>query len=140
MRRIAYMATFKGSAAPSNEAGTELKARTRAASVVPLDGSELPSGIAYEAEFESIVALGADGRFQERGSIDHGGGNVLHFSELSPGLMAPAPDGRSAGAIDWKVDSGTGVFAGASGYITSNFSVDQAGGVVDHQVASILLA
>jgi len=32
----------------------------------------------------------------------------------------------------WQVDSGEGQFAGASGLITSNFSVSDTGDVVDH--------
>lgn len=138
VKRIVYAATFKGTAAPTNDAGTELKAQTRASRLVPLDG-DLPAGLGPGASFESTVIIGENGAFAEHGKIDLGGGNTLGFKELAKGTMAPAPDGGSAGAIDWRIESGTGIFAGASGYVTSNFSVSDSGEVVDHQLASIVL-
>ena len=39
----------------------------------------------------------------------------------------------------WQVDSGEGQFAGASGLITSNFTVGEAGEVVDHHVGLIFV-
>ena len=33
----------------------------------------------------------------------------------------------------WRVEGGEGQFAGANGYITSNFTLDEAGRVADNQ-------
>ncbi|MBV8818796.1 MAG: hypothetical protein JO022_10605 [Acidobacteriaceae bacterium] len=44
------------------------------------------------------------------------------------------------GAVIWKVDGGEGQFEKASGYITSNFSVNAEGDVVDYHMGSIFLA
>jgi hypothetical protein len=139
MRNLVFVCTYRGSAAPHNEAGTELKANTSGTRVIPLDGSELPAGIGSSPTFESIVTIGEEGRFGEQGSIDLGGGNTIRFREVSPGTMLPGPTGGSVGAIDWNIESGTGVFEGASGFITSNFSVGEDGTVVDHQLTSVHL-
>jgi len=139
MERFVYSATFKGAAEPANEAGTELKARTTTSALAALDGSRVPAGVGPALQFESTVVIGEDGLFAESGTIDFGAGNSIRFSELVRGAMAPAADGLTAGTIGWKVESGTGVFAGASGYIGSNFTVGGAGEVTDHHVGAILL-
>jgi hypothetical protein len=41
--------------------------------------------------------------------------------------------------VMWRIDEGTGQFAGASGLITSNFLVDAGLGVVDHHFGVLLL-
>lgn len=139
MGRFVYTATFEGSAAPANDEGTELKVQSQAAALTPLAKSEPPAGLGTTAHFDSVVTMSDDGTFGESGTIDFGGGNSIRFSEATPGRIAPASDGRAAGAVGWKVDSGTGVFQGASGYITSNFNVGDSGDVIDHQVGAILL-
>lgn len=139
MQKVVFVCTYKGSAVPSNEKGTELKATTRGESIKALDGSQLPSGMGDGAKFESTVIVGDDGSFREHGTIDLGGGHGLQFSEISPGTMVPSPVGGSIGAIDWKVESGSGAFEGATGFITSNFSVGEDGSVTDHQLTSVVL-
>jgi hypothetical protein len=139
MGRFVYTATFEGSAAPANDDGSELKVQAQVVTLTPLAKSEPPAGLGTTAQFESVVIMSGAETFGESGAIDFGGGNVIRFSEISPGKIAPASDGRAAGAVGWKVDSGTGVLQGASGYITSNFSVGDSGDVVDHQLGAILL-
>ena len=41
-------------------------------------------------------------------------------------VIAPDADGFSHGTVMWKMDSGTGIFAGVTGAITSNFLVNLA--------------
>jgi hypothetical protein len=41
--------------------------------------------------------------------------------------------------VIWKVDGGEGKFEGATGFITSNFSVDAEGSITDHQLANVIL-
>ncbi|MBI2767335.1 MAG: hypothetical protein HYX53_15675 [Chloroflexi bacterium] len=137
MPRFAYAMTFHGKGAPADETGHVLTVEAHAAGLTPVSGSA-PATLDH-ATFASTVRIGADGTFAEDGAIDFGGGNSIQFSELARGSMAPAADGRNAGAITWKVDSGAGVFAGASGYISSNFTVTATGDVTDHHLGSILL-
>jgi hypothetical protein len=44
-----------------------------------------------------------------------------------------------AGAIIWRIDEGQGPLAAATGYITSNFTVNALGEVVDNQVGVIFV-
>ena len=75
-----------------------------------------------------------DGEFTEDGTIDFGEAGSLNFSTIGTGWMGQsAEDGLTHGGISWKVDSGTGPLAGASGIITSNFTVSGAGEVTDNQ-------
>lgn len=137
MSDFVFVCTYRGNAAPQNDAGTELKATTRGIRLIPLDGSSLPSGVGDNPSFESIVSVGEGGKFGETGIVDLGGGNTIRFREVVQGTMVPGQNGGSVGAIDWSIESGTGVFEGASGFITSNFSVGADGSVVDHQLASV---
>ncbi|HYP41512.1 MAG TPA: hypothetical protein VEX13_14225 [Chloroflexia bacterium] len=65
--------------------------------------------------------------FFEWGTINFGGdANTLTFSSIGAGTLLGAPDadGFSHGTVMWKIDRGTGVFAGATGAITSNFLIN----------------
>ena len=136
MKQVVFAATFRGNAAPANDAGTQLSVRGSASELVALDGP-LPAGLGPHAEFQSTADMGENGSFHEFGTIDLGAGNTIQFREVQPGLMAPAPGGGMAGTVDWKVESGTGIFTGAAGLITSNFSVGDDGNVVDRHLAVI---
>ena len=78
--------------------------------------------------------------FLETGTIGFGDGNQLHFSTVGSGYLAPSADpARKQGTVMWRIEEGTGQFAGASGLITSNFFVDEGLGVVDHHFGVLLL-
>ena len=136
---------FKGAATPGSETGV-LKATTSATScsiktVVGPDGVEgkfIPAegGLAY---FESEVRMTGADTFLESGSITFGDGDhTLKFSTVGQGTLVLETGSQAAvGAVIWKVESGEGVFKNATGLITSNFSVDETGGVVDHQFGVI---
>ena len=141
MRQIGYVMQFRGSAGPKEGSEGELAARTGSAtvrlstvldsggpSVAGEDGSE------ERASFTSSVQPLEDGTFTEDGTIDFGAAGTLDFSTIGTGWMGPsAIDGLTHGGICWKVDSGSGPLAGASGIITSNFTVSESGDVVDNQ-------
>ena len=55
--------------------------------------------------------------------------------------MGSSPvEGMEHGAISWRIDRGTGQFAGATGIITSNFTFSEQGEVTDYQFDVIWLA
>ncbi|MGH7914520.1 MAG: hypothetical protein ACREPW_07725, partial [Candidatus Binataceae bacterium] len=57
---------------------------------------------------------------------------------VGQGYLGGSADPKlKSGAVMWKIESGEGQFAGASGYITSNFTMDEAGHVTDHQFGVI---
>jgi len=147
MRHIVYSMQFKGKAVPGHESGV-LKATTSATSctlktVIGPDGIEgsfhpAEGGMAF---FESEVRIAGQHAFTETGTITFGeDDDSLTFSTVGQGTLGPSADPKySAGAVTWKIESGEGRFAGASGYITSNFVLSQDGEVTDHQVGVIFL-
>lgn len=82
--------------------------------------------------------------FFEWGTITFLGsaGSTLAFSSIGAGTLLGPPnaDGFSHGVVMWKVDSGTGAFAGATGAITSNFLVNlDTEELIDNQLHLIYL-
>ena len=147
MSEIIYCMQFKGTATPGSEAGV-MKATTSATScslktVVGPDGvvgtfAPAEGGLAY---FESVVKMTGVDTFQEDGTISFGeGDHALKFSTVGQGYLGPQEGSKSmAGAVSWKVEGGEGQFKNATGLITSNFSVDPTGQVVDHHFGVIHL-
>lgn len=128
MQPVIFALQFKGEAGPMADAVGVLKAQTRAAGVAETGGGE--------ARFSSVVTMIGDGAFVESGLIDYGAGSSLSFDTVGQGRIGPAGGGGGmAGAVIWKVVEGKGRFAGASGYVTSNFTVSEKGEVVDNQTA-----
>ena len=147
MRQVIYAMQFKGSGVPVSESPMVMKAATSSPSstitttVGPagVEGSIKPTN-GGAASFESQVTMTGESSFDETGSIGFGEGNRLRFSTLGQGHLGPSPDPKlSCGAVMWKVDGGEGQFAGASGYITSNFSITDKGEVTDHQFGVIFV-
>jgi hypothetical protein len=93
------------------------------------------------AYFESEVKMTGPKHFTESGSITFGDGDhTLTFSTVGQGELIPSADPKEmSGAVTWKVDSGEGQFAGATGYITSNFLVSDQGEVTDYHFGLIFL-
>ncbi len=61
-------------------------------------------------------------------------GHSFTFDTVGEGRLGPSPNaGISHGCVMWRLVSGTGQFEGASGYITSNFTVGANGEVTDNQ-------
>lgn len=140
MGEVLYTLQFKGAAAPANDHGTILKAKTAAKSCDikttvasnGVTGSITPAS-GGEAHFESQVTITGDTSFQEKGTITFGDGNRIHFSTVGEGYLGPSPDAAlKHGSVIWKVDRGEGRFEGASGLITSNFFVSDTGEVTDN--------
>jgi hypothetical protein len=147
MRHIIYCMQFKGTATPGSDQGV-LKATTSAisASAKTVIGPDGVQGVFIPAEggmayFESEVKMTGPQHFTESGSITFGDGDhTLIFSTVGQGELIPSADPKEmSGAVTWKVDSGEGQFAGATGYITSNFLVSDQGEVTDYHFGLIFL-
>ena len=54
-------------------------------------------------------------------------------------LGASGVDGLQRGAVIWEVTEGSGQFTGATGLITSNFTVGSKGEVVDNHYVRLFL-
>jgi hypothetical protein len=82
---------------------------------------------------------GAD-TFVESGRITYGRAAALTFRTVGQGLIgASGIEGYQRGAVIWEVTGGEGGFTGATGLITSNFSVGPKGEVVDTHVTHLVL-
>lgn len=149
MKQLVYAMQFKGGAAPGTTP-QQLKVRGEAASSSitsvtnhgGLTGGFDPATVTG-ALFESDVTIVEEGKFIETGQITFGpaeNGHRLHFSTIGQGWMGPSPEpGLQQGTVTWNVDGGIGQFQGAGGVITSNFTLDQSGHVVDYHLGIIYL-
>lgn len=131
MQNLTYALQFKGVAAPPGDDPGVLAVQASAKGPVEFTGSA--PGAA--AQFASDVRMIDAATFDEHGSIDFGGGTRLTFETVGRGTIGEsAQEGIAAGAVIWSVASGEGRLAGATGFITSNFHVNQAGEVTDNQL------
>lgn len=148
MKQLIYVLQFKGKAAPVDASGTVMKAATTApsctvttvASPSGVDGKLEPAA-GEPASFESEVTFTGQTSFQECGTIAFGsGGNRLRFSTVGEGYIGPTGDAKlSHGSVIWRVEEGEGQLAGASGLITSNFTVSDTGEVIDNHFGVIFV-
>jgi len=147
MRQLSFVLQFQGSAAPVAGSSQTLQAQTTAANqtfrtVLGADGIQatLEALGGGQATFVSRVVVNADGSFDETGTITYGNLGSVEFRTLGKGYMFPSGiEGLQRGGVLWEVTRGTGQFAGATGVITSNFSVSSDGKVVDNHFAVLYL-
>jgi len=128
MRDVVFAIELKGKAAPVEGVENTLKARL--AGRGPQDET---------VTFESQVVL-SGASFNETGSIAYSGRGKLKFETVGAGHLAPSPvAGLRSGVVSWRITEGEGEFAGATGYITSNFTVSADGDVVDNQYVRMVM-
>ncbi|HJU11651.1 MAG TPA: hypothetical protein VJ728_12280 [Candidatus Binataceae bacterium] len=148
MKEIIYAMQFKGIAAPKPGVSGVIEASTTAAattinSVVSPDGvtgTVMPIA-AEQASFKSEVTLTGQNSFTEAGTIRFGNSaHSLRFSTIGQGFIGKSPEATlQHGAVMWQVEGGEGQFAGASGIITSNFTLSTTGEVTDYHFGVIFV-
>ncbi len=93
---------------------------------------------------KSNVAMSAEGfaeGFKETGTIEYAGRGKVDYETVGFGSFGPSPvAGLQCGAVIWCITGGEGEFQGATGHITSNFSVNANGEAVDNNYARIFTA
>ena len=148
MKQVVYVMQFKGGAAPKAGATGVIKATTSAQSctVSSIIGAQGVSGTIQPAQggkasFESEVTLTGETSFDEVGTIRFGDSNhALRFSTVGQGYLGKSPEeGLQHGSVMWRVDGGEGQFAGATGLITSNFTLSATGEVTDNHFGVIFV-
>jgi hypothetical protein len=145
MRELVFALEFRGRAAAVPGSESKRQARTTASSqtfstVLGREGVRVGvETVAGErAVLESRVERFGDGTFVEDGTIAYGAAGTVSFETMGRGWVGPAPvPGWVVGGVVWTVTGGDGVFAGATGLITSNFTVSADGEVVDHHFARL---
>jgi hypothetical protein len=129
MRELVFALTFKG----RGEAVPGAEGERRARSMATMESGET-------ALLEAEVRRFPDGTFVETGRITYGGLGGVAFDTIGRGWVGPTPTpGAVAGGVLWRITRGEGGFDGAYGTITSNFTVDAGGNVVDNHWARIFL-
>ena len=128
MRDVVFAMELRGRAAPVEGTDNTLSART---------AGRGPHG--ETVTFESQV-VPSDETFNETGSIDYSGRGKLTFETVGAGHLGPSPvAGLQWGAVIWRITAGEGAFVGATGYITSNFTLSADGEVVDNHYVRMFL-
>jgi hypothetical protein len=93
------------------------------------------------ARLESEMVFADATTFREHGTIVFGPDSELRFRTLGTGHLAPsASPGLRHGTVIWELDGGSGRLAGASGRITSNFTLTDDGDVADEQLGLIFIS
>jgi hypothetical protein len=128
MRDLVFAMELRGRAAPVEGQTNTLSART---------AGRGPQG--ETVAFESRVVLSGD-TFNETGNLDYSGRGKLRFETVGVGHLGPSPvAGLQWGAVIWRITAGEGEFVGATGYITSNFTVSADGDVVDNHYVRMFM-
>ncbi len=148
MKQIVYAMQFRGQAAPVAGSSTVMKATTTGSSCTLTTavgaqgvGASVQPAAGGKASFESEVTVTGESSFVESGTIRFGEGNHrLRFSTVGQGYMGASADPKlKHGSVIWRVEGGEGQFAGASGFITSNFTIGEAGEVTDNHFGVIFV-
>jgi hypothetical protein len=128
MKDLVFAMELRGSAAPVAGREGTLKAAT---------AGRGPAG--ETVNFESEVVLRGQ-IFKENGSIEYTGRGKVRFETVGDGHLGASPLPETQwGAVIWRITQGEGEFRGATGYITSNFTVGAGGYVVDNHYVRMVL-
>jgi hypothetical protein len=128
MRDVVFAMELRGQAAPVEGREGVLRAHT---------GGRGPLG--ETVRFTSEVVLSGE-TFQESGRIEYSGRGAVQFVTVGAGYLGPSPLPETQwGAVIWRLTGGDSEFQGASGYITSNFTVSAGGEVVDNHYVRMVL-
>jgi hypothetical protein len=128
MRDLVFAMELRGNAAPVTGRAGVLQAHT---------AGRGPTG--ETVTFESEVVLKGE-TFSETGRIAYGTRGSIQFDTVGVGYLGPSPLPETQwGVIAWRITAGDGEFKGASGYITSNFTVGANGEVVDNHYVRLVL-
>jgi hypothetical protein len=147
MREIVFALQFRGQAGPLPGSPSQRQARSTAPSqtlstVLGRDGvqARIDPTAGESAVLQSRVERFGDGTFVEDGTISYGSAGSVTFETLGRGWVGPAPlAGWVVGGVVWSITSGDGIFRGARGIITSNFTVNGDGQVIDDHVTRLYL-
>ena len=143
MRPVTYTLQFRGVAEPVAPGVLAVRATAPSGALTTTLGENgvngrYESADGDEALLEATLVLGRDS-FDASGRISFGILHALRFRTVG-GSLGPSPDEHlSQGAAVAEVEGGTGQFAHASGWITSNFVLSDTGEVTDHQLGVVFV-
>ena len=137
-REIRYQLIFEGKASPEDDMGTRMNVEVEAILQPGTVEADVAGGAATPRSV-AVVENDEYGGFSESGEIAFGGGSLSYVSTGAPHL-GPSPDPAvQVGHVVFKVERGTGIFEGATGFITSAFTVDENARVRDSKSAVVFV-
>jgi hypothetical protein len=149
MRQVVFTMHFRGKISRSGGNGGSLRSTSSGTSctmqtVVGSTGAEttLQPADGDMAFIEAEIRLNGQDAFEGSGVLAFGeeGEHALRFSTSKSGQLGPSGvPGVLAGAVSWRVDGGDGRFASASGYITSTFTLTDAGELNEYQCGLVFI-
>ena len=147
MRAVVFALEFrgKGQPVPGKEGAREARSTASIDRLVTFAGGEWlrphMEAIGPEpAVLEARIQRYPDGTFLEEGTITYGSAGMVAFETVGRGRVTAGPEpGTTVGAVVWSIVKGTGRLTGATGLITSNFTVSGDGDVVDNHVGRMFV-
>lgn len=147
MRQVLYVMKFSGQAsfAGGGQQQISLKTTGLSNSVTTRIGDDGVQGVLTAdkngaAFLESVVIMDGPKAFTQEGNICFGEDHEVTFVTVGQGLFGPSADPQHFhGSVTWQVTGGTGALAGATGYITSNFTISAEGDVADYQLGVLFV-
>jgi hypothetical protein len=158
MRQLIFTMHLKGELNPVGTSPNVMKASLIASEVcmsaLGPNGRPLPlePTLGEQATYESAVTfLGGfevpegtwegEAGFKETGLISFGHGeHQLRFTTLGQGYIGPTAEPHlRQGAVLWQIESGEGQLKDATGLITSNFILSDAGDITHHQLGVLFV-
>lgn len=145
MRTLVFALEFrgKGRPVPGKEGAREARSTGSIERLVAFSGGEWlrPHIEAAPAMLEARVQRSPDGTFVEVGTITYGTAGTIKFETVGRGWVEPGPEpATTVGTVMWRLVDGTGAFTGATGLITSNFTVSGDGDVVDNHMVRMFVS
>jgi len=154
MRQINYNVVLQGRSTSPDQAASKdgshsiihVTATAEHDAIRCLEGAQhvalvLQSSVRNALAFEAQITMDEDGVLQQTGRVRFGDGeHALTVSTAGQGRLVLSPDPtRRQGAMTLQIDGGSGLFAGATGMITSNFLLNDSGAYRDLHTAVIFL-
>lgn len=135
MKPYVMLISFEGHGAPIPATAGFVESRAEGR-IIAGAGLDAPC---ESASFRSVVATTSAGNW-ESGRVDLAEiDSWLDVDTPVPGYANERDDRSSYGTITWRVLGGGGRFAGASGFVTGNFTGEADGSFVDHQLYKLFV-
>jgi len=132
-----YNLLFEGQVSPHDEMGENMGIEATAVLGAGFDPAIGCKG--GTVQFNAMVTNDPDGSFALRGEATLAGG-TLTLASAQPGMMEDTPDPSLQHAtMTCRIESGSGVFAGATGTITMNFTVGADAQFTDLQTGCVFV-
>lgn len=135
MHELRYQLTFAGKVAPEDDMGGRMT--VEATAPIPAGVDDVLRQNGSSASLTATVETDEYGGFTETGEIRFGAGTIRYVSRGEGFIEETEEPDIQQGCVIRRIDGGSGIFEGATGYIASTFTVDEDANYRDSQSAVI---